>query len=77
MSNTIELNTYIPDPEEDRAWDELQKRHDIHERNKAAMAAWNAAGVFIVDNADKLGRISIREAYEKGFLDGYKKGREQ
>ena len=40
------------------------------------MAAWCAAGVYITDNADKLGRISIRQAYEQGFIDGYKKKEE-
>lgn len=58
---------------EDKAWDEHKMMHDVHERNKGAMAAWNAAGLYITDNAAKLGRISIRQAYEQGFLDGYRK----
>jgi hypothetical protein len=77
MSNTIEFQTYIPDPEEDQAWEEAQRQHDIQERNKAAMGAWNAAGMFVTENADKLGRLSLREAYEKGFLDGYKFAKEK
>ena len=58
---------------EDQAWEEHKQMHDVHERNKASMAAWCAAGVYITDNADKLARITIRQAYEQGFLDGYKK----
>lgn len=63
--------------DEDQAWEEAQKRHDIQERNKAAMGAWNAAGMFVTENADKLGRISLREAFERGFLEGYKFAKEK
>jgi hypothetical protein len=59
--------------DEDRAWDEHKHMHDVHERNKGMMAAWCAAGLYITDNAERLGRISIRQAYEQGFLDGYRK----
>jgi len=59
--------------DEDQAWEEQKKLNDIQERNRAHMAAWCAAGVYITDNADKLGRISIRQAYEQGFIDGYNK----
>jgi hypothetical protein len=63
--------------EEEQAWEEAQRLNDIQERNKAAMGAWNAAGMFITENADKLGRLSLREAYEKGFLEGYKFAKEK
>jgi len=72
---TIELNAYISDPAEDEAWEELQKRNDIQERNRGAMEAWKAAGMFITENADKLGKLSLREAYEQGFIAGFKNGR--
>lgn len=77
MSGTIELNEYIPDPEEDRVWEEAQKRSDIQDRNRAAVGAWKAAGMFITENADRLGKLSLREAYEKGFLEGYKYAKEK
>ena len=63
--------------EEDQAWDEAVKRHDIHERNKAAMGAWNGAAEFIHQNADRLSRMTLRGAYEKGFMEGYKFAREK
>lgn len=72
MTNTIKIT-----PEEDEAWNEAVRRHDIHERNKASMGAWNAAGVFITDNADRLGRITLRQAYEQGFMAGYEFARKQ
>ena len=62
--------------DEDQAWDEMVKRHDIHERNKAAMGAWSAAADFIHQNAGNLGRMTLREAFEKGFMEGYKFARE-
>jgi len=58
--------------DEDKAWEEHKMMHDVHERNKGAMAAWNATGLYIAENAERLGRISIRQAYERGFLDGYR-----
>ena len=58
---------------EDQAWEEQKMMHDLHERNKGATAAWNATGLYIADNAHRLGNISIRQAYEQGFLDGYRK----
>ena len=58
--------------DEDQAWEEQQRLNDIQERNKVSMAAWQAAGLFVVQNADKLGKLTLREAYEKGFQDGYK-----
>jgi len=62
---------------EDEAWEEQQRLSDIQARNKASMAAWNAAGVFITENADKLGRLSLREAFEQGFSQGYKLAKER
>lgn len=58
--------------DEEQAWEEAQQFNGIQERNRAAMGAWNAAGLFVVQNADKLGKLTLREAYEKGFQDGYK-----
>lgn len=58
---------------EDEAWEFLQRMRSVQERNKAAMAAWQAAGLFVVQNADRLGRLSLREAFEKGYMQGYHK----
>lgn len=58
---------------EDEAWEFLQRMRCVQERNKAAMAAWQAAGLFVVQNADRLGRLSLREAFEKGYMQGYHK----
>lgn len=58
--------------DEDQAWEEAQQFNNVQERNKASMAAWKAAGLFVVQNADKLAKLTLREAYEKGFQDGYK-----
>lgn len=77
MSNTIELNEYIPDPAEEQAWQEIEKAFNVQERNKASMGAWRAAGMFIAENADKLGQLTLREAYEKGFLEGFKYAKEK
>lgn len=63
--------------EEDQVWEEQQRLHDVQERNKASMAAWNAAGMFIAENADKLGRLTLREAFERGFQQGYKHAKEK
>jgi hypothetical protein len=62
---------------EDQAWEELQRLNDIQQRNKASMAAWSAAGMFITENADKLGRLTLREAFEQGFSQGYKFAKEK
>ena len=62
---------------EDEAWEEQQRLSDIQARNKASMAAWSAAGMFITENADKLGRLSLREAFEQGFSQGYKFAKEK
>lgn len=58
---------------EDEAWEFLQRMRSVQERNKAAMAAWQAAGLFVAQNADRLGRLSLREAFEKGYMEGYHK----
>jgi len=62
---------------EDEAWEEQQRINDIQARNKASMAAWSAAGMFITENADKLGRLTLREAFEQGFSQGYKLAKEK
>jgi hypothetical protein len=65
-------NMAVKVTDEDRAWDDFEKIHEIQNRNKASMAAWNAAADFVVKNADKLSRLTLREAFEKGFMEGYK-----
>jgi hypothetical protein len=62
---------------DDQAWEEQQRLNDIQQRNKAATGAWNAAGMFVTENADRLGRLTLREAFEKGFLEGYKFAKEK
>lgn len=66
-------NTIIVTPEEEELWQEKQQSNDIQIRNRAQMRAWQAAGEFISTNAHKLDRMTLRQAYEQGFLDGYKK----
>jgi hypothetical protein len=58
------------DQEED-SWQYLARLAEIQARNRVAMAAWNAAADFLTQNADQLGKLSLREAFEKGFLAGY------
>ena len=60
-----------PLDEEGKAWEEQQRLSDIQARNKASMAAWNAVGEYITENADKLGRLSIRQAFEEGYRRGF------
>lgn len=60
---------------EDKAWEEIALGYDLQRRNRAALAAWNAAADFIAKNADRLGKISLREAFEKGFMQGYEEGK--
>ena len=55
---------------EDEAWVDAQRMHDIHERNKVSMAAWEAAGEFCTN--DNLWRMTLRQAFEAGFMEGYK-----
>lgn len=58
---------------EDEAWNELEESFTIRERNQASMAAWESTGLFLVQNADRLGRMTIREIFEQGFIAGYKR----
>lgn len=60
---------------EDKAWDEIARGYDLQRRNRAALAAWNAAADFITKNADRLGKLSLREAFEQGFMQGYGDGK--
>lgn len=57
--------------DEEEAWGLFEHMRTVQERNRACMAAWNAAANFIQANAHRLGEISLREAHEKGFLQGY------
>lgn len=69
-------NTTSPeDAEEDEAWDMFEKMRSIQERNRAHMAAWNAAGDFISKSADRLSRLTLRQAYEQGYTEGYAKAK--
>lgn len=76
-TNTIDLCLRTPDPDpwftdlEEDAWQELERLRRIREKNLRDMAAWNAAADFVSQNADQLGKLSLREAFEKGFLAGY------
>lgn len=69
--------TVKPLDDEDEVWKEIDRMNDIQTRNKASMAAWNAAGMFVTENADKLSRLSLRQAFEEGFMQGYKFAKEK
>lgn len=63
--------------EEDQAWEEFARTHDIQQRNKAAMGAWKATGEYISGNAERLSRLTLRQAFEEGFMQGYKFAKEK
>lgn len=64
-------------PEEEDAWSSMEFAQRIRQRNVAAMAAWEQAGQFVVEHADRLGSISLRQAFERGFLAGYMHARDK
>jgi glutathione synthase/RimK-type ligase-like ATP-grasp enzyme len=59
-------------PEEEEEWNRAEYAQAIRDRNRAATEAWNAAAQYIVEHGNGLGKISIRQAVEDGFLLGYK-----
>ena len=38
------------------------------------MNAWKEAGMYVAQNADKLGRLTLRQAFEEGYRLGYMEG---
>ncbi|KPK22227.1 MAG: hypothetical protein AMK69_20310 [Nitrospira bacterium SG8_3] len=60
--------------QEEEAWEQARQSHDIHTRNRASMNAWKEAGMYVAQNADKLGRLTLRQAFEEGYRLGYMEG---
>lgn len=58
-------------PDEEETWSRMEYAQRLQERNEAAMAAWNAAADFIAENSPRLGSITLRQAFEKGFFTGF------
>ena len=73
MANPHRLytNAVAVTPEEEEAWNSVEFAQALQNRNRAAMAAWEAAGQYVVTHAHRLGELSLRQAYERGFLDGH------
>jgi hypothetical protein len=58
-------------PEEEEEWSRMEYAQAIKDRNRASTEAWNAAAQYIINNAEGLGKLTIRKAVEDGFLLGY------
>lgn len=57
---------------EDEAWKELEDCARMKERNRTMMQAWEASGNFALQSGEKLSRMTLKDAFEQGFLEGYK-----
>lgn len=57
--------------DEEEFWGLFEHMREVQQRNRACMEAWKGAGMFISANAHRLGEVTLREAFEKGFLQGY------
>jgi hypothetical protein len=67
---TPEVNPEVT-PEEEEIWNRAEFAQAIQDRNRAATEAWSAAAQYIVDNAGRLSKMTLRQALEDGFLLGY------
>jgi hypothetical protein len=58
--------------QEEEAWNSLEYAQAIQKRNRDHFDAWSTAAQYMAQNAHQLGSMTLREAFEQGFIAGRK-----